>query len=337
MRQVVILIPKGDIDISSITGTYHVLSWAELHWRRMGHTPAIDIRLAGYESEVMLDFGFFSIHPTKIEKIERADLLIIPSLNQNYVPIIKNNRRMIDWIANQYKNGSELASICTGSFLLAATGLLNGKQCSTHWDAAHDLQQMFPDLQVRTDVLTTAVSRIYTNAGGYSFLNLAIFLVEKYFDRKTAILCSKMFQIDLDRISQSPFAIFKAQKNHRDDLIQLAQNYIEENFSEKVSFEALASKLAISRRNFDRRFAKATGNSPVEYLQRVRVEAAKRVLEEGDKPIFDVMHAVGYSDKKAFREVFKRITGRSPAEYRAGYRLPGARPPQQQPPNAHLK
>src|SRR5690606_33837629 len=98
-----------------------------------------------------------------------------------------------------------------------------------------------------------------------------------------------------------------------------AQTYIEENLSEKISFAELASKLAISRRNFDRRFIKATGNTPVEYLQRVKVEVAKSILEKGRKSIFEVMYEVGYSDDKAFREVFKKITGLSPLDYRAKY------------------
>ena len=150
-------------------------------------------------------------------------------------------------------------------------------------------------------------------------MNMALFLVEKFFDRQTAILCSKMFQIDIDRTSQSPFAIFQVQKNHGDEMVSQAQAFIEENLSEKISFEELASKLATSRRNFDRRFTKATGNTPVEYLQRVKVEVAKSSLEKGRKTIFEVMNEVGYSDDKAFREVFKKITGISPFDYRAKY------------------
>ena len=123
----------------------------------------------------------------------------------------------------------------------------------------------------------------------------------------------------MDRTSQSPFFIFQAQKNHGDELIGKAQTYIEENLSEKISFEELAAQLAISRRNFDRRFTKATGNTPVEYLQRVKVEVAKSTLEKGRKTIFEVMNDVGYSDDKAFREVFKRITGVSPLDYKAKY------------------
>jgi transcriptional regulator GlxA family with amidase domain len=150
-------------------------------------------------------------------------------------------------------------------------------------------------------------------------LNLILFLVEKYFGRETAIYCSKIFQIDMARTSQSPFLIFQAQKNHGDEMVCQAQTYIEENLAEKISFEKLAAKLATGRRNFDRRFIKATGNTPVEYLQRVKVEVAKSILEKGRKSIFEVMYEVGYSDDKAFREVFKKITGLSPLEYRAKY------------------
>jgi transcriptional regulator GlxA family with amidase domain len=182
---------------------------------------------------------------------------------------------------------------------------------------------MFPNVTVQIDRLITAEPGIYTNGGAYSYLNLMLFLVEKYFDRQTAILCSKVFQIEIDRTSQSPFSIFQTQKDHGDELIGKAQTYIEENLKERISFEELASKLAISRRNFDRRFTKATGNTPVEYLQRVKIEMAKNTLEKGRKSIYEVMNDVGYSDDKAFREVFKRITGLSPLEYRSKYNKEG--------------
>lgn len=182
---------------------------------------------------------------------------------------------------------------------------------------------MFPNINLQIDKLITVEPGIYTNGGAYSFLNLALFLVEKYFDRQTAIYCSKVFQIDIERTLQSPFFIFQAQKSYGDEVIYQAQTYIEENLSKKISFEELASKLLTSRRNFDRRFIKATGNTPLEYLQRVKVEAAKRTLEKGRKSIFEVMNEVGYSDDKAFREVFKKITGLSPLDYRARYNKEG--------------
>ena len=319
MKQVTILVPKGKVNLSSITGSLEILTRANEHWRKMGNRPKMEIRIAGLVPELKLDGGFFSIFPVPIGEIKKTDLIILPSVSYDYGNVIRDNTALIAWIKEQYKNGAEIASICTGAFLLAATGLLDGKTCSTHWNAANDFRRQFPNVHLQVDQLVTSDRGIYTNGGAYSFLNLILFLVEKYFDRATAIFCSKVFQIDMDRTSQSPFFIFQAQKNHGDELIGQAQTYIEENLSAKISFEELASSLAVSRRNFDRRFIKATGNTPVEYLQRVKVEVAKSALEKGRKNVFEIMDEVGYSDDKAFREVFKRITGMSPLDYRGRY------------------
>jgi transcriptional regulator GlxA family with amidase domain len=319
VKQVTIVVPKGNPHLSSIAGTYEILNRANMYWQRMGNKSLMEIHVAGFVSELKSDAGFFSVYPEDIKQIKKTDLLIIPSVSNEFDQAIKKNATLIEWIRVQYKRGAEIASICTGGFLLAASGLLDGKTCSTHWNAATEFKRLFPNINLQTDKLITAEPGIYTNGGAYSFLNLLLFLVEKYFDRQIAILCSKVFQIDMERTSQSPFSIFQTQKIHGDDLIGRAQTYIEENLSKKISFEELASKLAISRRNFDRRFIKATGNTPVEYLQRVKVEVAKNTLEKGRKSIFEVMYEVGYSDDKAFREVFKKITGLSPLDYKAKF------------------
>jgi transcriptional regulator GlxA family with amidase domain len=226
---------------------------------------------------------------------------------------------MIEWIKEQYQKGAEIASICTGAFMLASAGLLDGKSCSTHWSAANTFTSMFPEVKLQTEQLITDENGIYTNGGAYSFLNLIIYLVEKYFDRQTAIYCAKIFQIELDRQSQSPFIIFTGQKQHGDEVVKKAQTYIENHLQEKISVEYLSDKLNVSRRNFDRRFIKATGNTPLEYAQRVKMEAAKKSLETSNKPIDEVMYEVGYSDPKAFRTVFKKVSGMSPMEYRSKY------------------
>ncbi len=226
---------------------------------------------------------------------------------------------MIRWIEKQYHKGAEVASICTGAFLLASSGLLNGKVCSTHWSAADELKARFPGVNVKLDQVITDENGIYTNGGAYSFLNLVIYLVEKFYDRETAVYCCKVFQIDMDRQSQLSYVIFKGQKRHDDDLVRQAQEYIESNPDKKISITRLSSKLAVGRRNFDRRFIKATGDTPLEYSQRVRVESAKRALENSRKTVNEVMYEVGYSDAKAFRDVFRKVTGLSPLEYRSKY------------------
>jgi transcriptional regulator GlxA family with amidase domain len=320
MQHLTIVVPDGENNLSSIVGTYKIFTRANEYWKKNGRKELFIIQLAGISKKVEFYEGLFTVKPhTNISAIAKTNLIIIPSLNHNYQKAVKGNKELIDWIKHQYKHGAEVASICTGAFLLASTGLLDGKSCSTHWAAADNFRSMFPGVNLQTDQLITDENGIYTNGGAYSFLNLMIYLVEKYYDRQTAIFCSKVFQIEMDRNSQSAFTIFTGQKSHGDEIVKKAQAYIESKLDEKISIEHLSSKFAVGRRNFDRRFIKATGNTPVEYSQRVKIESAKKALETSRKTINEVMYEVGYSDVKAFREVFRKITGMSPIEYKTHY------------------
>ena len=320
MKHLTILVPDGENNLSSIVGVYKIFSRANKYWKETSRKELFKIELAGLSKKVDYYDGLFTVSPhTHISSITKTNLIIIPSLNHNYQKAVKRNQLLIDWIEKQYKHGAEVASICTGAFLLAASGLLDGRTCSTNWAVADNFRNMFPEVNLQIDKLITDENGIYTSGGAYSFLNLVIYLIEKYYDRQTAIFCSKVFQIEMDRQSQSPFIIFKGQKSHDDEVIQKAQAYIESHWDEKISVEELSSRFAVGRRNFDRRFIKATGNTPVEYLQRVKIESAKKAFETSRKTINEVMYEVGYSDVKAFREVFRKITGMSPLEYRCRY------------------
>jgi transcriptional regulator GlxA family with amidase domain len=320
MKHLTIIVPDGQNNLSSIVGAYKIFSRANAYWKDTGKRELFRIQLAGISKKVEFYEGLFTVKPhTHISAIAKTNLIIIPSLNHNYQKAVLGNKLLIDWIVKQYKTGAEIASICTGAFILASAGLLDGKSCSTHWSAADNFRSMFPKVNLQPDKLITDESGIYTNGGAYSFLNLMIYLVEKYYDRQTAIYCSKVFQIEMDRNSQSAFIIFKGQKLHGDEMVKKEQAYIEKNPHEKISIEHLSAKFSVGRRNFDRRFIKATGNTPVEYSQRVKIESAKKAFETSRKTINEVMYDVGYSDVKAFREVFRKITGLSPLEYRNRY------------------
>ncbi|HUC80723.1 MAG TPA: helix-turn-helix domain-containing protein, partial [Flavisolibacter sp.] len=320
MKHLTIVVPQGENNLSSIVGAYKIFSRANEYRKSMGKRPVFTIELAGVSKKVDFYDGLFSVKPhTTISAIAKTNLIIIPSLNHQYERAIKENKALIDWLEKQYYRGAQIASICTGAFLLAAAGLLEGKTCSTHWAAADGFRNLFPTVQLQPDQLITDEGGIYTNGGAYSFLNLIIYLVEKYYDRQTAIYCAKVFQIEIDRQRQSPFSIFTGQKSHGDEAVKQAQDYFEKHLHEKISLEDVSSRFAVGRRNFDRRFFKATGNTPVEYLQRVKVEAAKKAFESSRKTVNEVMYEVGYSDAKAFREIFRRITGMSPLEYRNRY------------------
>jgi len=320
MKHLTILVPDGENNLSSITGAYEIFKKANARWKAQSGQELFAIQLAGLSEEVAFNAGLFVVRPhTHIGAITSTDLVIIPSLNHNYELALAGNSLLRDWLVQQYKNGAEIATICTGAFMLAASGLLDGRSCSTHWSVAENFRQMFPDVNLQIDALITDEKGIYTNGGAYSFLNLMIYLVEKYYDRSTAIYCAKVFQIEMDRNTQSEFAIFTGQKQHSDEIVRQAQMYLEKHVAEKMTIEALSAMFHVGRRNFDRRFVKATGNTPIEYAQRVKIEAAKKAFETNRKTIHEVMYEVGYADVKAFREMFRRFTGMSPLEYRGKY------------------
>lgn len=321
MKHLTIIVPDGEgNNLTSIVGAYKIFLKANQYWKVNHKSELFKVQLAGVSKKVEFYEGLFTVAPhTNISAIAKTNLIIIPSLNHNYQKTVKANKLLTSWIEKQYRQGAEIATICTGAFMLASTGLLDGKNCSTHWSAANDFRAMFPKVNLQTDKLITDENGIYTNGGAFSFLNLMLYLVEKYFDRQTAIFCSKVFQIEMDRKSQSAFVIFTGQKMHGDEMVEKAQALIESKLHEKISIERLSSTFNVGRRNFDRRFIKATGNTPVEYLQRVKVESAKRAFETSRKTISEVMYEVGYSDNKAFRELFRKITGMSPIAYKAKY------------------
>jgi transcriptional regulator GlxA family with amidase domain len=321
MKHLSVIVPDGQTNnLSSIVGAFKIFNKANDYQQEIGKVPLFRIQLVGVSPQVDFYGGLFTVNPhTDISQVAKTDLIIIPSLNHNHKEALEKNQPLIQWIEKQYKHGAEIASICTGAFLLAATGLVDGKSCSTHWSAADAFRNMFPKVNLKTDKLITEENGICTNGGAYSFLNLMIYLVEKYFDRETAIFCSKLFQIDMSRSSQSTFSIFTGQKQHDDEVVLLAQEYIEQNIDKKITIEDISARFNVSRRNFDRRFIKATGNTPIEYAQRVKIEAAKKSFETNRKNINEVMYEVGYTDVKAFREVFRKITGISPLEYKGKY------------------
>lgn len=285
-----------------------------------GKPPMFNVQLVGLEKDVRLHGGLFSVHTDAIiSEINKTDLIIVPAFGGDMGTAIKRNEEFIPWITDQHHNGAEVASLCVGAFLLAATGLLNGKEASSHWRFAEEFRRMFPKVTLVDDRIVTEQNGLYSSGGATSYWNLLLYLVEKYAGRDMSILAAKMFALEIDRKSQSPFIMFNGQKTHEDEPIKKAQEFIEANITEKISVEDLAMKYAIGKRHFERRFKKATNNSPLEYIQRVKIEAAKKHLESSRKNINEVMYDVGYSDTKAFRTVFKKITGLSPVEYKNKY------------------
>jgi transcriptional regulator GlxA family with amidase domain len=318
MKHISIIVSKGAI-LGNVEGPRQVFTEANQYLESTGRQPLFEVHLVSLSTKAQLNDGLYTISTNSINEIKKTDLIIIPAMYGDLQKAIQNNEDFIPWIVSQYEKGAEVASLCLGAFLLASTGLMNGKKIATHWLAANYFRKMFPDVKLLEDKIITDENRIYSSGGAYSSLNLILYLVEKYAGRETAVFCSKAFQIDIQRDSQSPFTIFNGQKEHEDESIKKAQDFIENNFQNKITVDQLATMFALSRRNLERRFKKATSNTVIEYIQRVKIEAAKKNLETARKNINEVMYEVGYNDTKAFRTTFKKITGLSPIQYRNKY------------------
>jgi transcriptional regulator GlxA family with amidase domain len=321
MIHISIIVPQGAV-LGSIEGPRQVFTEVNQMLTRIGREPMFDVQLTALTKAVPVYEGMYTINADAlISETSKTDLVVIPAMQGDMEKNLRDNEGYIPWIVQQYQSGAEVASLCVGAFLLAATGLVTGRKCATHWMAANDFRRMYPDVNLVEDKIITDEYGIYSSGGAFSYLNLILYLIEKFAGRDVAVFCSKAFQIDIQRDSQSPFIMFAGQKDHEDEVVKKAQEFIEANFEERITVDHLASMLAVSRRNLERRFKKATSNTLVEYIQRVKIEAAKSRLESSRENVNEVMYKVGYNDTKAFRTTFKRITGLSPLEYRNKYRV----------------
>jgi transcriptional regulator GlxA family with amidase domain len=319
MKHISILVPKGAI-LGSLEGSRQLFSQVNEFFKAKGAPPLFIVQLVGLTKETPAAGGLFTVNcNTVLSEVKKTDLIIIPALDGDIREAIEKNKEFIPWIIEQYSKGAEVASLCLGAFLLASTGLVNGKKCATHWMATNAFKAMFPEVNLVTEKIITDDKGIYSSGGAFSYLNLILYLIEKFAGRDIAVLSAKVFAIEIERENQLSFVIFQGQKEHDDEPIRQAQEFIEKNYQEKITIDELASLVAVSRRNFERRFKKATSNTVAEYIQRVKIEAAKMSLESTRENVNDAMYKVGYTDPKAFRVSFKKITGLSPVEYRNKY------------------
>ncbi|MGB3800853.1 MAG: helix-turn-helix domain-containing protein [Lewinella sp.] len=319
MIKVSILVPESSV-LQAVADPRYLFVSVNRFLVEAGRPAPFAVELVGQTASVQVNDGTFTIHPDRqLSDAGDTDLLIIPALSGELEKALAQNAALLPYIRRQYERGAEVASLCLGAFLLAATGLLDGKPCSTHWGFAHEFRRRFPAVTLLDGRIVTEEGRIYTSGGAHSYWNLLLHLVEKHVDRATAIRAAKYFAIDIDRSSQSAFAIFQGQKAHNDEAVLHAQSYIEQHVADRIAVEDLAGLVSLSRRTFERRFKEATHYSVLHYVSRVKVEVAKRELESSRKTVSEVMYDVGYCDNNSFRSTFKRITGLTPAAYRTKY------------------
>lgn len=320
------LLVYEDAVLSAVSGPLDMLMGTNHFLQESGKPAAFRLELVSEKlKNIQLRLpAQFICHKTLAE-VTDTDLIIAPAFNGNPDEVLEKNRALVNWIKKMHRRktmhqrGTEVASLCFGSYFLAEAGVLSGKSCTSHWMAIEDMQQRYPDTNVLPDVVITDHEGTYSSGGAFSSLNLILYLIEKFCGREVGIQISKLYSIDMDRVSQAHFAVFQGQRGHEDGEILKAQAYIEQNYQNQISVEEIAEQTHMSKRNFIRRFKKATQNTPLEYLQRVKIEAAKKALEKSAQNISSLMYDVGYNDAKTFRNIFKRVTGLTPQDYRSKY------------------
>ena len=306
---------------SSVVGPYDMLA------KLPGIAHALKVKSkVFFEVDIVNSFNLKHTEPSSIvgnldistRKI--YDLVFIPAMNFTDIEhTLHRETAMIKWIRRQYDNGADIASMCLGAFIFASTGLLDGKRATTHWMSATYFKQLFPKVKVEDDKIIIDEGRFYTSGAAFSFTTLMIYLIEKICGRDMALAASKVFIINVHDSNQHSFSIFNLQRNHEDDVIARIQDHIEKNYYDELSLNDMAKRSNMSTRTFIRKFTQITGNTPLVYVQRVRMETAKRLLEKGRLTVEQVCVQVGYGDFGFFRNIFKRLTGVTPQEYKKKY------------------
>lgn len=300
----------------SIAAVLDVFESVNNFYKLRQQAPFFDIQLVCLDAPEN-DHTIYGYNPRCITTVHETDLVLIPAFSTaDLQQAIAANQGFLPWLRQQYQQGAEIGSFCTGAFLLAASGLLNNKKATTHIMSSEEFAKAFPEVLLYEDKVITIDHGIYTSGGATNSFHLLLFLLEKYCGREIAVQTAKMFSIDMDRESQSHFSSFLPPKNHQDNLVIEAQQLIESKYHQANTVEEIIVNMPSSRRNFVRRFKHATGITPIVYLQRTRIEAARKLLEQTNQSVTEVMLNAGYNDIKAFRTLFRKNLGLSPREYR---------------------
>lgn len=320
MIDVAVIIPR-QYKLLSVAALLDVMETVNKNLRAAGRDDAYAVSLVAPDADA--SEHYFRGYPVRsLTENYQAQLVLVPSFTtEDLAETVRQNRSFIPWITTQYGQGAELASFCTGAFLLAATGLLDGKVATTHVDACRGFARAFPEVLLMPDKTVTQDGRIYTSGGSTSTFHLLLHLVQRHCSKELAIRMAKIFAIDMDRHNQTYFSSFHPSRNHTDDLVATAQEKIEASYHSSGTIEEMIRDIPSSRRNMVRRFKQVTGVTPIEYLQLTRIEAAKKLLEQTAQQMTEVILNTGYNDPKAFRKVFRKTVGMTPTEYREKFQV----------------
>ncbi|MBF0378561.1 MAG: helix-turn-helix domain-containing protein [Desulfamplus sp.] len=273
--------------------------------------------MVSVDGEPVNDNNGIVIKPDKaISSVENTDLILIPAFIFSEHIQKEPFAEILEWLIKNYNKGIPLGSLCTGSFILAMTGLLDGKNATTNWQFVRRFRKKYPKVNLTPEKILTVDSNLICSGAVTSIYHLALYIIEKYGSQQLASICSKSFLIDSGRESQLPYMAVDFQKKHGDKAIINAQQLMEKKYRENFTIDDLAKEVGLSPRHFKRRFKKATGETPLAYLQQIRIDVARKRLETTNENINEITWQTGYEDISTFRRLFKKHTSLSPKEYR---------------------
>jgi transcriptional regulator GlxA family with amidase domain len=279
-----------------------------------------DVRLAGLDTRTISCRDGVSLHPAiAAADVTAPDLVVVPGLDDDLARSFADNRGWVPWLSRWHATGAKIAGSCTGAFLVADAGLLDARPATTHWMFADELRRRYPAVSVRADQMIVDTGDVITSGGATAFLNLVLYLVERFAGHDHANLAAKVLLVDGHRPSQLPYIAFGRERSHDDQLVHQVQQHIDLHLDDSLHVSELAARFGLSNRTLSRRFTAATGRGPRAYLQHARVQQAIRLLETTSDSVDLVRRAIGYTDPAAFRRIFKRATGLSPVSYRDAY------------------
>jgi len=319
MKDVTILFINETFSSTAI-GPMEVFRHAGTLWNHLTGTRAVPrfrVTTASVDGRAVRCDGPILIQPDKaLSAIRKTDLIFIPTTGLSVDDVVERNAPVVPWLLRWRKRGVAIASVCSGVGLVAATGLLDGKRATTHWGLVQRFREKYPKVNWMPELMVTEDRCFYCGGGVHAALDLSLYLVERFCGHEVALQSAKALLIETPRAWQAGFAIVPLKTEHNDETVSVAQEWLHQNFHRTFSLAEPARRVGMSMRNFVRRFKQATGDSPLNYLQKLRIAAAKRLLEADHRTVQEISDAVGYQDAAFFRNLFQRHTGVSPSVYR---------------------
>jgi transcriptional regulator GlxA family with amidase domain len=322
MAKMVFIAIEGCL-FSTITNLVDAFSIAN-RWHRVlrgnAGPPPFETLVVTADGKPITANGGIAVQPTcAMTQVHDADVILIPAFPQVIDPSVRNIAPILNWLQDCHRRRITIAAMCTGAFVLAATGLLDARQATTHWQFSKQFQRRHPKVHFQLNTMLTEQDGLICTGAVTAIFNLGLHLIRRLHSEELAALCAKAFLVDPNRTTQAPYTVFHSPKNHGDVQVLKAQAWMEAHYAENAAIDAIAERVGISARHFKRRFRKATGESPLAYLQQLRIEAAKHKLATTQATLNDITYMIGYEDSSTFRRLFKKLVSISPREYRAKF------------------